>query len=143
MFIKYKGNTGSLLKDLCLELRLPVDLKKSEHILKAFFTMALNHLDEEKSIQLIISLPSFLKPFCTTRKEKAETELRLTASSEGCFDLFVKSKISSTITGIFKTLEKYVPAEKLATIYSCFPEEIFKNTLQVNKKAFSKILKAA
>src|SRR4051794_17900517 len=114
MLIKYKGNTSSLLRDLALKLNLPVNMKVSEEVLKAFFQIIFKDLSSERTIEVISILPACIKPFCQKSKE---TMLR----SE-CLILFSQSKQKATILTIFLVLEKYVPGEKLENIYSLFPE---------------------
>ena len=39
--------------------------------------------------------------------------------------------------GIMKVMEKYVEAQKLAAVYSCFPESVFAGMANVKKQAIA------
>lgn len=126
MLIKYKGNTSSLLTDLSLELKIPVNLKASESILQVFFEKIMKELSLEKSIDFISDLPPCLKPFCFVPcKESLSYQ-----------DFFSKNNTSFTIQSIMKVLEKYIQPEKQAKIYSFFPEALFSNSYSLKNPFF-------
>lgn len=132
MFIKYKGTTSALLKDLALELRMPVDLKASEEILKAFLGKVAAEIGDDKSIELICCLPPAVKPFCSPSYKGTAKEN----------DLFSTTKKSHTINSIMKVLEKYIQPENLAKVYSCFPETLFTNSYPLKKQILQEIYNA-
>jgi hypothetical protein len=124
MLIKYKGTTSAILKDLSLELKSHVDLKLSEDILKAFLGTVLKEISTEKSIELISNLPPSLKPFCNLSRQNPYPS----------WELFYSSQESQTIASIMKVLEKYISPDKLANVYSCFPETLFSNSYPIKKQ---------
>lgn len=123
MCIKYKGTTSQLLTDLSQELKKPVDLKLSEAIMSNFFRRALKDMSLEKSIEIVSQLPSSLKPFCHSKNEYQAYQ-----------SYFANDQLNNTIEAVFKILIKYVPAEKLAVIYSCFPESLFISNTKIKKE---------
>lgn len=136
MLIKYKGHTSEILTDLCIELGIAVNLNVAENILKQFFTLSFKDLNTEKSIDLLINLPPFLKPFhsrsnTTLRSEFHNDNLLKVSfekekqSDEICTYLFSHSKSQSTIDAIIKILKKYIQPTNLSVVYSYMPERFF------------------
>lgn len=131
--IKYKGQTSTLLTDLCRELNISVDLKASEEILKSFFEMLLKELPADKAIDLICSLPACLKPFCSFQKKQVkdhENGIRvnfLNAQEQSCYPSFLpgEAKTSIALKAILSVLTQYVSPAALSIIYTGIPEEIF------------------
>lgn len=134
--IKYKGNTSALLKDLCIELNIPVNLKHTEEILKHFFDTAFANVDTEKSIQLMTNLPACLKPFYRIPKSNSYIQklngnhLQVSFKAEKDFTetyghLFTPNKISATTKSIIHVLDKYIPATNLAIVLTLIPEQYF------------------
>lgn len=117
MLIKYKGKTSELLKDISLELRIPTDLKKAEKILIVFFAQATKGLSMEKSIELISTLPSYIKPFCQFYKDTNETP----------------ADAGTNNRAVMNVLEKHISPENLSKIYACFSETIFQETFLMQK----------
>lgn len=142
MLIKYKGQTSAVLTDLCIELKISVDLKTSEEALKTFFRLVMQELDSEKAIGLISKLPTFLKPFCHIPKKpfrNNENEIKVDFTSTEkfnplCARLFTREKMKATIKAILKVMDKYLPLETLIYIYSCFPETLFYEIIEASKK---------
>jgi uncharacterized protein (DUF2267 family) len=124
MIIKYKGYTSDLLTDISLELGNTVDLKTSEIILKTFFQRILKDLSIEKTIEILSSLPTHLKPFCLKSKENQAIE----------HALFQTSKVEITNKIIFQVLNKHISSERISVIYSCFPENNIPKALPLKKE---------
>lgn len=142
--IKYKGNTSVVLKDLCDELKIPVNLKTSEAILKYFFLTTYAELNMEKSIELISNLPTCLKPFYLTRKSYTKTiednQVSVTLTSrkdteDAINHLFSSGKLQSTTSCIIKTLQKHVPESNMKVVLSLTAEDFLFNTPSIHKIA--------
>ena len=122
--IKYKGRTSRMLSDISLELTGKVDLRTSEIILKGFFQRILKEVSKEKNIEILCSLPAYLKPFCEKPKEIREIE----------HTLFHSNKSAHTLQSIFKVLEKYVSKENHETLSKCIPSILFSKIPSVKKE---------
>lgn len=132
MLIKYKGNTSMLLKDLAIELRIPVDLKVSEEVLKLFFGKLLPHLSQEKSIELIIALPHSIKPFCISYQPASFLNA----------DFFSDLKSTTTVYAIMKVLRKYLSEGSYASVCSCLQKSCLNKASETKKEAFPKAFAA-
>ncbi len=113
MYIKYKGEIGSLLRDISLAYKVPINLKLSEAILQQFFMQIIKNINQEHTIELVCILPPFLKPFCKFSKIDLNNKQILG----------VEPNIA--ILPILNILKKYVSSEKMATIYSILPGYLF------------------
>ncbi len=113
--IKYKGHTTNLLSDLSLELGHAVDLKQSENVLGNFFHYVLKEISIEKNIELLSLLPAFIKPFCQKQPDQPATLAK------------TESKVTQAV---LRVLSKYIPAEKLQSVYACFPSSIWASPAQ-------------
>ena len=118
MYIKYKGEVGSLLRDISLEYKIPINLKISEAILQQFFLTIIKNLNQEQAIELICVLPTFLKPFCNFSQVNNNHRQIL--------------GIESTIVlqPILKILEKYVCHERMSNIYLIISSKILLNSFK-------------
>lgn len=124
--IKYKGVTSNLLTELSLELGSSVNLNQSEGVLLQFFQWLVQDLSTEKKVQLICSLPTHLKPFCTEKNYRNKS----TAS-------FIPTQtFKKTGTSVLTILKKYMPADAFLLMCSCLPETTSLESSTLHKKVF-------
>ena len=124
--IKYKGVTSNLLTELSLELGSAVNLNQSERVLLQFFQWLVQDLSTEKKVQLICSLPTHLKPFCTGKNGQNKT----TAS-------FIPTQtFKKTRTSVLTILKKYMSTDAFHLMCSCLPDTVSQESSTLHKKVF-------
>lgn len=124
--IKYKGRTSDLLADLSLEFGTSINLKQSEVILIHFFQWLTQNLSSEEKAQLICSLPTFIKPFCSSTAPQSESVLHL----------YKAPVLKKTVVAVLITLQRYITAPIFFQLCNCFPDPQLFQTAPTTKKIF-------